>query len=160
MRRLDVQGANLRLLRQRGEGAGLKPLHQVLVAAALAVGLVFATPAEAQAPLNPVKIQQVPLSPKQYAKQQVIRQWDSGREYACLVKLWTKESNWNPRAYNKIKVDGRNAGGIPQILGLSPKLHHTKQIDRGLKYIKHRYGTPCKAWNFWLHKDKNGTGWY
>lgn len=71
------------------------------------------------------------------------------REWVCLEKLWTKESNWNPRSYNKIKVNGRNAGGIPQLLGLDPRTHPTYQIERGLKYIYYRYGTPCKAWSYW-----------
>lgn len=71
------------------------------------------------------------------------------KEWSCLEKLWTKESNWNPRSYNKIKVNGRNAGGIPQLLGLDPQTHATYQIEQGLKYIYHRYGTPCKAWSYW-----------
>ncbi len=68
------------------------------------------------------------------------------KQMSCLSKLWGKESAWNPKAYNKIVVQGRNAGGIPQLLGLDPKTKPTKQIDRGLDYIYHRYGTPCRAW--------------
>jgi len=71
------------------------------------------------------------------------------KQWECLEKLWTKESNWNPRSYNKIKVDGKNAGGIPQLLGLDPRTHPTYQVEQGLKYIYHRYGTPCKAWSYW-----------
>lgn len=70
------------------------------------------------------------------------------KQMSCLKKLWGKESAWNPKAYNKIKVAGRNAGGIPQILGLDPATPPTKQIDRGLEYIYHRYHTPCRAWKF------------
>jgi hypothetical protein len=76
-------------------------------------------------------------------------------QWECLDKLWTKESNWRPEAYNKVKVMGKNAGGIPQILGLSPDTNPPSQIDRGLAYITHRYGTPCMAWKFW---QKNN--WY
>lgn len=76
-------------------------------------------------------------------------------QYRCLNKLWTKESNWRPNAYNKVKVMGKNAGGIPQLLGLSPDLPPTLQIDRGLAYIKYRYGTPCRAW--YVHEKQ---GWY
>ena len=54
------------------------------------------------------------------------------KQMSCLGKLWGKESAWNPNAYNKVKVMGRNAGGIPQILGLDPATPPTKQIDRGL----------------------------
>jgi hypothetical protein len=90
---------------------------------------------------------------KAYAKDALMA-WQQN-QYLCLEKLWTKESNWRPEAYNKVKVMGKNAGGIPQLLGLDPKLPAPLQIDRGLYYIVHRYGTPCMAWKF--HQRK---GWY
>jgi hypothetical protein len=90
---------------------------------------------------------------KAYA-QDVILAW-AANQYECLDKLWTRESNWRAEAFNKIKVMGKNAGGIPQILGLDPKTHAPLQIDRGFAYIMHRYGTPCMAWKF--HQEK---GWY
>jgi hypothetical protein len=77
------------------------------------------------------------------------------KEYQCLVNLWNKESSWRPTAYNKVKVMGKNAGGIPQILGLDPKTPPTIQIERGLSYIYNRYGTPCKAWKHFQKK-----GWH
>ena len=83
---------------------------------------------------------------KAYANDQLLG-WQQN-QYQCLVKLWTKESNWRPEAYNKQKVMGKNAGGIPQLLGLDPKTPATLQIDRGLSYIMYRYGTPCMAWKF------------
>jgi len=90
---------------------------------------------------------------KYYARESLLA-WQH-TQWLCLDKLWTKESNWRHEAYNSIKVMGKNAGGIPQILGLSPDTNPTEQIDRGLDYISHRYGTPCRAWKFW---QKNG--WY
>jgi tRNA(Met) C34 N-acetyltransferase TmcA len=90
---------------------------------------------------------------KYYARESLLA-WQHN-QWLCLDKLWTKESNWRHEAYNKQKVMGKNAGGIPQILGLSPDTNPTEQIDRGLDYISHRYGTPCSAWKFW---QKNG--WY
>ena len=90
---------------------------------------------------------------KAYA-QDVVLAW-ADNQYLCLEKLWTKESNWRPEAYNKVKVMGKNAGGIPQILGMSTQTPAPKQIDRGFKYIMHRYGTPCTAWKF---HERNG--WY
>lgn len=77
------------------------------------------------------------------------------KQMSCLKKLWGKESAWNPDAYNKIKVMGKNAGGIPQLLGLDPSTPPTKQIDRGLDYIYHRYVTPCRAW-----KHFQAKGWH
>lgn len=75
------------------------------------------------------------------------------REWSCLSKLWGRESAWNPKAYNTTKVMGKNAGGIPQLLGLDPKTPPTRQIERGLDYIYYRYGTPCNAWKFF--QDNN-----
>lgn len=77
------------------------------------------------------------------------------KQMTCLSRLWGKESAWNPEAYNKIKVMGRNAGGIPQLLGLDPATPPTRQIERGLEYIYHRYETPCRAWQHFKKK-----GWH
>ena len=74
-------------------------------------------------------------------------------QFTCLNKLWTKESNWRPKAKNK----HRTAYGIPQLLKMK-ETNPYKQIDLGLKYIaKHRVykGSPCKALNH--HKKR---GWY
>ena len=94
---------------------------------------------------------------KMYARDSLLA-WQHN-QWLCLDKLWTKESNWRHEAYNKQPVyqkgEARHAGGIPQILGLSPDTNPTEQIDRGLDYIIYRYKTPCGAWKFW---QKNG--WY
>ena len=74
----------------------------------------------------------------------------NANEYQCLVLLWDKESRWNPRADNPKST----AYGIPQLLKLKAKDPYT-QIDFGLKYIDHRYGSVCKAWSY--HKR---TGHY
>jgi hypothetical protein len=75
------------------------------------------------------------------------------KEFVCLEKLWTKESNWRPKAKNKHS----SAYGIPQLLKMK-ETNPYKQIDLGLKYIaQHRVykGSPCKALNH--HKKR---GWY
>ena len=90
---------------------------------------------------------------KAYARDGLIK-W-AGKQGVCLSALWGKESAWNHQAVNPDKVMGKNAGGIPQLLGMSPTTPPTVQIDRGLAYIYYRYETPCKAWEF--HKKK---GWY
>ena len=69
----------------------------------------------------------------------------NSRQYLCLEQLWTKESQWNPRAKNKHST----AYGIPQLLKLKIKDPY-KQIDAGLKYISHRHYKPCKALAFHL----------
>ena len=80
-------------------------------------------------------------------------------QYTCLNKIFTQESNWQWNAENA----SSGAYGIPQSLpatkmasaGDDWKTNPATQIKWGLKYIKDRYGTPCKAWDF-----KSGTGWY
>ncbi len=74
----------------------------------------------------------------------------SFEQFYCVDELWYKESRWNYKAKNPKS----SAFGIPQILGLK-ELNPTKQIDRGLNYIKHRYSNPCNALKH--HKIK---GWY
>ena len=69
----------------------------------------------------------------------------NSRQYLCLEKLWTRESQWNPTAKNKYST----AYGIPQLLKLKIKDPYL-QIDAGLKYISHRYNKPCKALAFHL----------
>ena len=101
----------------------------------------------------PVQKEWTVADSKSYARVKLYA-WQKN-QYVCLEKLWTRESNWRANAYNRQKVMGRNAYGIPQILGLKRGTHPTRQIDKGLEYIIHRYGTPCMAWEF--HQRK---GWY
>jgi hypothetical protein len=75
-----------------------------------------------------------------------------GREWECLFTLWTGESRFDNYAYPKDK-NGRarsTAYGIAQLLGEKDN-RSEYQILRGLKYISKRYGTPCKAYKFWLN---------
>lgn len=65
----------------------------------------------------------------------------SAKQYYCIEKLWDRESHWDPTANNPKST----AYGIPQLLHLK-ETNPFKQIDRGLSYIKARYGTPCKAY--------------
>jgi hypothetical protein len=83
---------------------------------------------------------------KLYAHMKVL----DAKEYRCLELLWHYESRWNPRSDNPKST----AYGIPQLLKYKEKDPY-KQIDRGLKYIEHRYKTACKAWIY--HKK---TGHY
>jgi len=85
---------------------------------------------------------------------------DNIEQYPCLYELWTKESNWRPKAKNKEST----AMGIPQLLkgtwnniGLKPTWNGYKQVSAGLKYLDHRYGKKgvCRAYAHHLAK-----GWY
>lgn len=126
-------------------------LSVIVVSVAMVANLTI----QSNPDVPPVKVERdwVTEDSKAYA-QDVVLAW-ADNQYLCLEKLWTKESNWRPEAYNKVKVMGKNAGGIPQILGMSTQTPAPRQIDRGFAYIMHRYGTPCMAWKHHLKK-----GWY
>ena len=80
-------------------------------------------------------------------------------QFACLNKLWTKESNWRYKARNKTS----GAHGIPQALpatkmesiGTDWRTNPVTQISWGLRYIEVRYETPCKA-----YKKFQRSNWY
>lgn len=77
------------------------------------------------------------------------------KEHRCLLKLYGKESAWNPDAIGNLNGSQR-VYGIPQ--GKSEylaKVDGYKQIQWGLKYIDHRYGMPCDAWQAFQEK-----GWH
>ena len=69
------------------------------------------------------------------------------KEYSCINMLWTKESNWNPKAKNKKS----SAYGIPQLLKLTTTDPYA-QIDAGIKYIRSRYKDGCNAYTFFKVK--------
>jgi hypothetical protein len=74
-----------------------------------------------------------------------------GREWECLLSLWTRESRFDNYAYPKGK-DGKprsSAYGIAQLLGEKDR-RPEYQILRGLKYISKRHSSPCRAYNFFL----------
>jgi hypothetical protein len=80
---------------------------------------------------------------KLYAHSRII----NDKQYICLKHIIYKESRWNPMAKN-----GSHFG-----LGQMRSTHYReldpyRQIDATIKYIKHRYGSMCKAWEF--HKKK------
>jgi hypothetical protein len=74
----------------------------------------------------------------------------------CLIKLYGKESAFNPRAIGNL--DGKKqVYGIPQLKNpIIKDMDAIEQLNYGFKYIDHRYdGLPCKAWEHWLEK-----GWH
>lgn len=85
--------------------------------------------------------------------------WTSTTQYQCLVNLWSHESGWSHKAYNRYS----GAYGIPQALpgrkmavfGGDWRTNPRVQIRWGLSYIHGRYGTPCRAWRAFQYK-----GWY
>ena len=119
---------------------------KLLITGVLALLLVIIAPAEAEAPHKDKE--DITLlaydDPKGYAKLLLDEQNLPVSEYKCLVQLWGKESAWNHLADNPKST----AYGIAQMLNEDSD-HPAEQISNGLRYIKHRYDTPCEAWKFW-----------
>lgn len=133
----------VRLLRAgsapKGDSAG--KLRNLGVALCLFVGCLSLQKVPANADINAIDAYKI------YAHIKV----GSYKEFVCLEKLWTRESNWRYKAKNKHS----SAYGIPQLLNMKERNPY-KQIDLGLKYIDKRYkGSPCKALSH--HKKR---GWY
>ena len=98
-------------------------------------------------------------SPRAVGRALVAQRGWGAEQFACLDKLWTKESNWQVSANNP----SSSAYGIPQSLPGSKMSSHgsdwrtnpATQIAWGLDYIDDRYGSPCSAW---AHSRANN--WY
>ncbi|MFM9135415.1 MAG: hypothetical protein ACKOT0_08300 [bacterium] len=87
-----------------------------------------------------------------------------GREhFLALKEMWWKESNWRYDVVNNHPNGpwyglGQVNGPYIEAQGFTIKEYMAsprKQIIVGCKYIKERYGTPVKAWDFW-----QANGWY
>ena len=128
---------------QAPKGASLRTLRQLGLQLCLFLGLLSLQTLPVKADINAIDAYKI------YAHIKI----GNYKEFVCLEKLWTRESNWRPKAKNKHS----SAYGIPQLLNMK-ETNPYKQIDLGLKYIaKHRVykGSPCKALNH--HKKR---GWY
>ena len=128
---LDMVGT---LSTQSPSRAHRDPLRRVGRGVLVAIGITLFTPAYADAPDEAKR-----LTIKEYAAVLV----DDKDQMKCLSKLYGKESAWQSDAVNGSHY------GIPQ--GRSEYLKTAtpeQQIQWGLKYIDNRYGSPCKAWEF------------
>jgi hypothetical protein len=123
------------LTAQSPSGAHRDPLRRVGRGVLVAIGISLFTPAYADAPVQAKPLMTI----QEYAAVLV----DDKTQMKCLGLLYGKESAWNPDAVNGSHY------GIPQ--GRSEYLKTAlpeQQIMWGLKYIDNRYGSPCKAWDF------------
>ena len=102
-------------------------------------------------PIVFVSLSEMKKMAKQIARGKVLATYKSNHEWKALFTLWDRESRWDYTADNPRS----SAYGIPQMLKMPKDTPMTKQIDLGLKYIKHRYGSPSKALAF-----HNNHGWY
>lgn len=132
----------------------------IISALVLALALVLKEPAEMI--VKPPQGKVIAYYQNEYQRYAIERLTEMNmlEQYPCLYELWMRESNWRPEAKNKKST----AYGIPQLLNstwknikVKPTSNGRKQVDAGLRYIKHRYGTNgvCKAYAHHLAK-----GWY
>ncbi len=135
----DIDGT---LTAQSLSKAHRDPLRRVGRGVLVAIGISLLLPYEA----GSTNLNDISMTPKQYAYHSL----GDLKQYKCIAALYGKESAWNPDARN-----GSHAG-IPQgrskwLLTATP----IQQVEWGLRYIKHRYSTPCKAYEHWKAK-----GWH
>jgi hypothetical protein len=131
-------------------------------AAAKAAAAKAAAAATAKATARPAPTTIVPSSPapasgsvKDFASSLV----GGGEQFACLDRLFQKESGWNAAASNR----SSGAFGIPQALpgskmasaGADWATNPNTQVVWGVGYVNGRYGSACAAWAAWQAK-----GWY
>lgn len=99
-----------------------------------------------------VEMARTPSGAKYVTRQLMMDRYQWGKvQFACLNRLWTKESNWNYKAHNYKS----GAHGIPQALPANKmalissdwRTNPVTQISWGLRYIEDRYSNPCKAWS-------------
>jgi hypothetical protein len=131
----DINGT---LTAQSLSKAHRKPLRGVACGVLVAIGISLLLPYEA----GSTNLNDISMTPKQYAYYSL----GDIKQYKCINTLYGKESAWNYKAYNK----SSRAVGIPQgksvwLLTATP----IQQVEWGLRYIKHRYSTPCRALDHW-----------
>ena len=123
---------------QNASGVQLAPLKRIARGVLLGLGLSLCFMANA----GSSDITNIKMTPKQYAYYSL----NDIKQYKCIATLYGKESAWNPKAYNK----SSGTVGIPQgksvwLLTATP----IQQVEWGLRYIKARHGTPCRALDHW-----------
>jgi hypothetical protein len=139
----------------------IHPHARLWIATAIILGLVLVLKPASKfmAPPHGKVIAYYQNDYQRYALDKLIEQ-DNLEQYPCLYELWMRESNWRPQALNK----SSKALGIAQLMPATwvnikakPTLDGYKQVDFGLRYLKHRYGSKgiCRAYAHHLAK-----GWY
>lgn len=88
---------------------------------------------------------------RSYVREQAsLKGWD-GQQWVCINELIDRESKWDNTADNSKS----SAYGLFQMLKTPIGLSVGEQTERGLRYIEHRYTTPCEAL-----RHHNRRNWY
>ena len=136
---LDNDGT---LTAQSPSRAHRDPLRRVGRGVLVAIGISLFTPAYAGSTDGAKPY--IQMTVREYAAVLV----DDKKQMKCLGLLYGKESAWNPSARSGSHY------GIPQGRSIYLKTAlPEQQIQWGLKYIDNRYGSPCKAWEFFQRNN-------
>ena len=119
----------------RGSFAARRALARGLFIASMAIALSCAGLIKANANQKPANVMNVKL----YAYNKL--NWT---EFQCYNWLIFEESRWDYRAKN-----GSHYGLGQMKSKWYGTLNPYEQIDAHLIYVKHRYGTACKAYDHW-----------
>jgi hypothetical protein len=144
----DTDGTLLAAEPFRGSHSARKGKAQWVLA--VAIGILLCTMPSAGS--SDIAVNKTYISYKEYALYLLDF---NHKEHQCLLKLYGKESAWNPKAIGNLSGTQR-VYGIPQ--GKSEWLKDQDgyaQVRWGLEYIGHRYGEPCIAYDHWKAK-----GWH
>lgn len=91
------------------------------------------------------------VPPRAYIRERASRSGWRGAQWRCLEAIIDAESHFNPKADNPTS----SAYGVFQQLRLAPGATLADQTRLGLKYVAHRYGSPCAALRF-----RVANGWF
>jgi hypothetical protein len=112
---------------------------------------IIMSPAEASSPLLTMDKRIMLLDKEPAIELAISTVTTDKREARCAKKIAYKESRYNVDSYNK----SSGARGAWQLLWGKPEWSLLKQTSEAHKYVLHRYGTWCKAFEF--HQERN---WY
>jgi len=115
------------------------------------VMLLLISPARADSPLMTLEHRISTLDKEEALELALTTVTTDKKEAACAKKIAYKESRYNIDSYNK----SSGARGVWQLLWAKPGWSILKQTSEAHKYVLHRYGTWCKAFEF--HQERN---WY
>ena len=115
------------------------------------VMLLLISPARADSPLMTLEHRISTLDKEEALELALTTVTTDKKEAACAKKIAYKESRYNVGSYNK----SSGARGVWQLLWAKPEWSILKQTSEAHKYVLHRYGTWCKAFEF--HQERN---WY
>ena len=128
----------------------LKQIARAACGLARAVALISFTGLAILMPSQAQSVNQHSFTSKDYIKSLL-----NNEQALCLIKLYGKESAFKTDAIGNLN-GSKQTYGIPQLKNpIIKDMNAYNQINYGMKYIEHRYGSPCRAYAHWVKK-----GWH